>query len=342
MAPKKKEHSIDLRTLVIQHYLNGDSQREIAKKVLLSRETVRSMINKYKKTKCIKNLFSRGRKRKTTVTTDRLIQRKLKVERRKSARTVTTELEIELGILISEATVRRRAHEVGLLGRIARKKPYVNKVNRMKRLKYAKNMLKKPFGYWNTVIWSDESKFNLFGSDGKIMVWRTRNEEFDPKCTIPTVKHGGGSVMVWGCFAKLGVGKLYVLDHTMDRFYYQQILDQNLLDSAKQLGLGTNFIFMHDNDPKHTSAYVKDWLRNNNVQVMDWPSSSPDLNPIEHLWDILEERMKKHQPKNKEELGRYLIDEWQKIDPSVLATLVDSVPNRLNECIKMKGYSTRY
>jgi len=52
--------------------------------------------------------------------------------------------------------------------------------------------------------------------------------------------------------------------------------------------------------------------------------------------------MKKHQPKNKEELGRYLIDEWQKIDPSVLATLVDSIPNRLNECIKMKGYSTRY
>lgn len=92
------------------------------------------------------------------------------------------------------------------------------------------------------------------------MVWRTRNEEFDPKCTIPTVKHDGGSVMVWECFTKLGVGKLYVLDHTMGRFYYQQILFKNLLDSVKQLRLGTNFIFMHDNDPKHTSAYVKDWL----------------------------------------------------------------------------------
>ena len=89
MAPKKKEHSNDLRTLVIKHYLNGDSQREIGKKVMLSRETVRSMINKYKNTKCIGNLFGRGRKRKTTATTDRLIQRKLKVDRRKSAGTVT-------------------------------------------------------------------------------------------------------------------------------------------------------------------------------------------------------------------------------------------------------------
>jgi transposase len=196
MAPKKKEHSNDLRTLVIKHYLNGDSQREIAKKVLLSRPTVQSIIKKYKNTKCLGNLFGRGRKRKTTATTDRLIQRKLKLDRRKSARIITSEVEKDLGILISESTVKRRAHEVGLFGRVARKKPYVNKTNRLKRLKYAKEMLRKPLGFWDTIVWSDESEFNLFGSDGRIMVWRSRDEEFDPKCTVPTVKHGGGSVMV--------------------------------------------------------------------------------------------------------------------------------------------------
>ena len=164
----------------------------------MSRPTVQSIIKKYKNTKCIGNLFGRGRKRKTTATTDRLIQRK-------SARTVTSELEKDLGILISESTVQRRAHEVGLFGRVARKKPYVNKNNRLKRLKYAKEMLRKPLGFWDTIVWSDESKFNLFGSDGRIMVWRSRDEEFDPKCTVPTVKHGGGSVMIWGYFTKKGV-----------------------------------------------------------------------------------------------------------------------------------------
>jgi transposase len=170
MAPKKKEHSDDLRTLVIRHYQNGDSQREIAAKTLLPRSTVQYMINKYKSTKCIGNLFGHGRKRKTRVTTDRLIQRKLKLDRRKSASMVKIEIENELGISLHVDTIRNRAHEAGLFGRVARKKPYVNKINRGKRLKFAKEMLEKPVDFWKNVIWSDESKFNLFGSHGKVMV----------------------------------------------------------------------------------------------------------------------------------------------------------------------------
>ena len=160
-------------------------------------------MKKYKNTKCIGKLFGRGRKPKTTSTTDRLIQRKLKLDRRKSARTVTSEIEKDLGILNSESTVKHWAHEVELFGRVARKKPYVNRINRLKRLKYAKEMLRKPLDFWDTIVWSDESKFNLFGSDGRTMVQRSRDEEFDPKCTVPTVKHRGGSVMVWGSW---GIG----------------------------------------------------------------------------------------------------------------------------------------
>ena len=89
-------------------------------------------------------------------------------------------------------------------------------------------MLRKPLGFSDSLVWSDESKFNLFGSDGGIMVWKSRDEEFDPKCTVPTVKRGDGSVMVWGCFTKTGVGKLCLLDRTMDRSYYRHILEENL------------------------------------------------------------------------------------------------------------------
>ena len=63
--------------------------------------------------------------------------------------------------------VHRRLHEVGLYGYVARKKLYVNKINRRKCLEYAKNYLEKPFGFWNKMLWSDESKFNLFESDGE-------------------------------------------------------------------------------------------------------------------------------------------------------------------------------
>ncbi|CAF2969788.1 unnamed protein product, partial [Rotaria sp. Silwood2] len=238
MAPRRHEYSIDMRQKVIQTFLKGDSQRQIATDMLLPRTSVQKMIKKYKATKCLSNLAGRGRKRKTTIRVDRLIERKLKCGRRKPARIVKTELEQELGVHISERTIKRRANEYGLFGRVARKRPYVNKRNRLKRLKFAKTMSAKPLNFWDTILWSDESKFNLFGSDGKVMVWRSKKEEFDPKCTVPTVKYGGGSVTVWGCFCRSGVGNLVFLDRNMDMHYYVDILDKNLIQSAKHLRLG--------------------------------------------------------------------------------------------------------
>ena len=84
------------------------------------------MVHEYKSTKCVGNLFGHGHERKTRATTDRFIQRKLKLVRRKSASMVKVEVENELGISLRVDTVRKRAHG---LGRIARKKSYVDKIN---------------------------------------------------------------------------------------------------------------------------------------------------------------------------------------------------------------------
>lgn len=286
--------------------------------------------------------MGRGRKRKTTSQTDRFIQRKIKTDRRKSASSVKAEVENELNINISESTIRGRAHEVGLYGRTARKKPYVNKFNPQKRLEYARYYREKLLGFWNKVIWSDESKFNLFGSDGKVIVWRSPKEEFNPRCTVPTVKHGGGNVKCWGCFSSAGVGELIFIDGNMTGEAYREILDNNLLKSVQKLGLSHDWVFQHDNDPKHRAAVVTNWLNRNEMHRLNWPSFSPDMNPIEHLWDEVERRLKKKQPKNKNELKECLTEIWQGIELPVLRKLVDSVPNRLNEVIRVKGYPTKY
>ena len=214
MAPEKKEHNNDLRNLVIHHYQNGDSQREIPTKTLLLRTTVQYMIEKYKSTKCRGNLFGRGRRRETTATTDRLIQRKVKLDRRKSASAVKVEIENELGISLHDDTIRNRAHEARLFGRVDRKKPYVNKINRGKRLKFVKEMLER----LSSVLFGRTSENSTFLAP---MVWSTSGEEFDPKCTVPTVKHAGGSVMVWGCFTRRRVGKLIIswIDSTTETFW---------------------------------------------------------------------------------------------------------------------------
>ena len=110
------------------------------------------MVDKYKSTKCIGHPFEPICKRKTRATTDRLIQCKLKLVRRKSASIVKIEIENELGISLHVDIIRKRAHEFGLLGRVARKKPYVNKINRGKRVKFGKVMLEKPVDFWKNVV----------------------------------------------------------------------------------------------------------------------------------------------------------------------------------------------
>ena len=126
--------------------------RKLPPTCLVPRETVRYIIQKYKTTKCIGNLFGRDRKRKTSSATDRMIVRNSKSKRRISAHVVKAEIEVELGMTLDANTIRNRAHEAGLFGHVARKKPLINKVNRGKRLKFARDMLKKPIGFWETVI----------------------------------------------------------------------------------------------------------------------------------------------------------------------------------------------
>ena len=113
--------------MIIKHYQNGDSQREITSNMLVPRDTVCYIIQKYKMTKCIGNLFGRGRKRKTSAGTDRMIVRKIKSNRRISARVIKAEIEVELGMTSNTNTIRNRAHEAGLFGRVTRKKPLVNR-----------------------------------------------------------------------------------------------------------------------------------------------------------------------------------------------------------------------
>ena len=104
------------------------------------------------------------------------------------------------------------------------------------------------------------------------------------KNTIPTVKHWGGSIMMWRCFAAGGTGALHKIDGIMREENYVDILKQHLKTSVRKIKLGRKWVFQMDNDPKRTSKVVAKWLKDNNVKILEWPSQSLDLNPIENVW----------------------------------------------------------
>ena len=120
--------------------------------MLIPRSSITSIVTKNKKTKCIGNILGRGPKHKTSANVDRIIQRKITADRRKAVPSVKIEFQSEHGITVSEQTVRRQLHEVGVFGRVARKKLYVNKVNRGKRIAFAKTYLKESPGLGDNVL----------------------------------------------------------------------------------------------------------------------------------------------------------------------------------------------
>ena len=122
---------------------------------------------------------------------------------------------------------------------------------------------------------------------------------------------------------------------------YRQILEENLLSSARALKMGRGWVFMQDNDPKHSAKATQEWFRKKHIQVLKWPSQSPDLNPIENLWRELKVRVSARLPRNLKDLERLCKEEWAKITASTCANLIKNYRTRLWSVIENKGYSTK-
>lgn len=174
-----------------------------------------------------------GRPRTFSDTEKRDILREVQKYPKKSAPNLAGEVANNTGKNVSVQTLRNVLYESKYYGRAARKKPFISEVNRKNRLDFAKKYIGKSREFWESVIFSDESKYNIFGSDGRQYVWRKPNTELKSQNVVSTVKHSGGSVLIWGCMAASGVGNLTFIEGHMTAIMYIDILRNNLIDSAE-------------------------------------------------------------------------------------------------------------
>ena len=200
-----------------------------------------------------------GRPRTLTKRSMRYVARLVGQNRTQSAAQLANAVSETTGSSVSAATIRRTLHDGNLHGRRSRRKPFLEPKHKQGRLQFANDHKDKPMSFWNSVLWSDETKINLFGSDAARYVWHRPREEYKDIFLVPTVRHGGGSLMVWSCMSARGVSEIHFIDSIMNAGVYCNILKEKMIPSLKHLGRGA--IFQQDNDPKHSAKVTSVFLK---------------------------------------------------------------------------------
>ena len=338
-SPKKRATAVVLRQ-------EGYTYQEIATRIGGDKSGVRRVCLKFETFGKVTDRPRSGRKKSTTARDDREIVRMVIKDRRKTSKDIAAVLDTS-GTKVSPRTIRKRLCAAGLKARIPRKKPFLTLVQRRKRVNWAKQHMAWTPEMWSRVIFSDETRISIFGSDGVQYIRRRPGEEYLPQCMLPTMKHPL-SIMIWGCISGEGIGRIQVCDGIINaRKYIDDILEKKLLQSARDMfGTGTSqlddveFIFQQDGAPCHTAKICSEWFAGKNIKVLEWPGNSPDLNPIENLWARLKKLVSARRPSNKAELIQAVISSWfHTITINELKSLINSMPR--NAWLSLSPVATR-
>lgn len=336
-----KQLSRKLKLKIVDAHKAGEGYKKIAKRFQMPISSVRNVIKKWQSSGTVEVKARSGRPRKISDRTARRIVRKASQNPRLTARSLQKDL-ADTGVVVHYSTIKRYLYKYGLHGRVIRRKPLLRPHHKNQRLNFANEHIDKPDAFWKQVLWTDEVKIELFGRNEQRYVWRRKGTEFNEKNLCPTVKHGGGSIMLWGCIAASGTGNISRVEGKMDSIKFQQILEGNLMPSVKKLKLKRGWLLQMDNDPKHTSKSTVDYIKRRKLKVLPWPSQSPDLNIIENLWIDLKRAVRDRQPRNLKELEDFCKEEWAKIPQTRIERLLAGYKKRLQAVILAKGGSTRY
>ena len=197
---------------------------------------------------------------------------------------------------------------------------------------------------WAPVLFTDESRFCVDFTNRRARVWKMPNERFAPVCVAERDRFGGGSVVVWAGISAQGKTDLHVIDNgTLTALrYVNEILDVYVRPYAG--AVGENFILMDDNARAHRARITDQYLEQATIVRMEWPARSPDLNPIEHAWDMLQTAVSSRpmQPASVQELRQALLEEWDQILQYKIRRLIGSMRRRCQAVIEARGHHTRY
>ena len=342
--PPRRHLSEQQRQRAIGLLMAGQSQRHVAVQFNVSQSVIGRLWQRYLQTHDVHRRPGQGRPRKTTAAQDRRLSTLAKRQRFQPAKSLRNNFEQATGIRLSTQTVRNRLHAANLQAYRPAVRPPLTARHRRNRLLFARQHVMWTRARYRNVLFTDESKFNLMYHDGRRRVWRQRNERFKDCCVSEHNRFGGGSVLVWGGISYDGATDLYVIrDGSLTGARYR---DEIIHDIVRPYAgaVGPDFVLMDDNARPHRARVVTQYLNNEGIEQMEWPANSPDLNPIEHAWDMLQRRVsaRQQQPQTLQELENALNQEWRRIPQADFRKLISSFPKRCREVITARGGHTHY
>ena len=287
----------------------GIQHNVIARRFNVHKSTITRLYQSYRTTGSVKDRPRSGQPRVTTRRQDVFIRQRHLRDRFTTSVTTAQSVVGRHGRPIHPRTVRRRLKENGILCRL----PIIGRIqterHRVNRLQWARNHLTNRRN-WRDVVFSDESRFNLLSADGRVRVYLRQHERYAQNCVLQRDRFGGGGVMVWGAINHSFRSSLIVVRNTLTaRHYIDQILAPELVPLLRRnQNVNNQLSFQQDNVHPRTARVTMDFFKADQVTVMPFPARSPDLNPIEHLWDELGRRVKKRrrQPSTVNELANAL------------------------------------
>ncbi|UYV69717.1 Transposase [Cordylochernes scorpioides] len=326
------------RGMVIGLKRAGWSIRQIAADTHLGASTVHRLWRRWLEQGNVAIYRNAGATRVTSARVDRRILRQAVAAPQATCTAILQHVQDTLDHSILTRTISRRLVANGLHScRPLRRLP-LTPPNRRQRLEWCRAR-STWMTEWHRVVFSDESRFCLSSDSRRVRVWRRRGERSNPAAIVerPTVRQRG--LMVWDAIAYDSRSPLLRIQGTMTA---QRYVDDVLRPVTLPYLQGVpDALYQQDNARPHTARISQQSLQD--VQMLPWPPYSPDLSPIEHVWDIIGRRLHAlPQPRSEDELWQMVERERRAIPQDAIRTLIDSLPRRVAACIAVRGGPTCY
>ncbi|KAL0177178.1 hypothetical protein M9458_026072 [Cirrhinus mrigala] len=237
---------------------------------------------------------------------------------------------------ISAQTVRNRLRKAHLHARRPHRGLGLTAVRCRNRLEWENAHIRWRLALWRDVLFTDESRFSLYGADGRRRVWRRVVERFADFNVVDRVAHGGGGVMVWAGVCYRRRTQVHCIDGILNAQRYR---DEILRPIVVPFIHDHHLMLQHDN-----ARICTRFLEAEHIPVLAWPAYSPDMSPIEHVWDALDQRIRQHVPvpANIQQLGTAIEEEWTNIPQATINNLINSMQRRCVALCEANGGHTRY